>query len=287
MQNTFASSLKGDEKSAFFVRSYGGSHHYASNLSAFEYGYGADFDYTALGAGVLLKEIESLYSRTSFGFMGTYGSLSLHPQDVEHSTKSSFDKWSIASYGNLQHDTGEYMDGVFSYGLFRGDVFTLARGKAATLKGKQFSASLTSGKAFTMGYKSVVFDPQVQLVYQHLQFGRVRDVDHIDVDLGKFSQWTGRIGARLSKTLTTLKIGHIVSFYSTLYFSHSFGDRQFVSFKKDFQLGDLGSPLELGVGFNARLSPKFVLHGDIIYQHRLTKAGVSGASFSAGLRHLF
>ncbi|WP_342753038.1 autotransporter outer membrane beta-barrel domain-containing protein [Bartonella sp. ML69XJBT] len=287
MRSTSGSSWKGDEKSAFFVRGYGGSHHYASNLSAFEYGYGADLDYTALEAGVLLKEIESLYSRTFFGFMGTYGSLSLHPQDVKHSKESPFDKWSIASYGNLQHDTGEYMDGVFSYGLLRGDVFTLARGKAATLKGKQFSASLTSGKAFAMRYRGVVFDPQVQIVYQHLHFGRVRDVDHIDVDLGKFSQWTGRIGARLSKTLTTSKVGRLVSFYSMLYFSHSFGDRQFVSFKKEFQLSDLGSPLEVGLGFNARLSPQFVLHGDIIYQHRLTKAGVSGASFSAGLRHLF
>ncbi|GAA4665246.1 autotransporter outer membrane beta-barrel domain-containing protein [Bartonella pachyuromydis] len=287
MRNTSDSSLKGDEKSAFFVRGYGGSHHYAPNLSAFEYGYGGDFDYNAIEAGAFLKGIESLYSRTSFGLMGTYGSLSLYPQAVQHGKKSLFNKWSIAGYGNLQHDTGVYMDGVFSYGLFRGDVFTLARGKAATLKGKQFSASLTSGKAFTMGHKMVVFDPQVQLVYQHLQFDRVRDVDHIDVDLGKFSQWTGRIGARLSKTLTTSKIGRVASFYSMLYFSHSFGDRQFVSFKKDFQLSDFGFPLEVGLGFNARLSPKFVLHGDIIYQHRLTKAGFSGASFSAGLRHLF
>ncbi len=287
MRSAFGGSLQSDEKSAFFMRGYGGSHYYASNLSAFEYGYGADLDYTALEAGGLLKDIEGLYSRSFLGVMGTYGNLSLNPEDVKYSKKSPFDKWSIASYGNLQHDTGEYMDAVFSYGLFRGDVFTLARGKAATLKGGQFSASLTSGKAFVMGDQGVVFDPQVQLVYQRLQFGRARDVDHIDVDLGKFARWMGRIGARLSKTLTTSQIGRVVSFYSMLYFSHSFGDRQFVSFKKDFQLSDLGSPLEVGLGFNARLSSKFVLHGDIIYQHRLTRAGFSGASFSAGLRHLF
>ncbi|MDD9334151.1 MAG: autotransporter outer membrane beta-barrel domain-containing protein, partial [Bartonella sp.] len=91
--------------------------HYASNLSAFEYGYGAELDYTALEAGVLLKEIESLCSRTFFGVMGTYGSLTLHPQNVEQSKKSTFDKWSVAAYGSLQHDRGFYMDGVFSYGL--------------------------------------------------------------------------------------------------------------------------------------------------------------------------
>ncbi|WP_246464880.1 autotransporter outer membrane beta-barrel domain-containing protein, partial [Bartonella phoceensis] len=53
------------------------------------------------------------------------------------------------------------------------------------------------------------------------------------------------------------------------------------------QLGALGSFLEVGLGFNAQLSPKFVLHGDVAYQRRLTKAGFSGASFSGGLRYLF
>ncbi len=73
------------------------------------------------------------------------------------------------------------MDGVVSYGLFKGDVLTLARGKVVALKGKQFSDSLTSGRTFATGYKGVVFDPQIQVVYQHLQFNQARDID-----LGKF-----------------------------------------------------------------------------------------------------
>ncbi len=287
MRSVSRNSLKSDENSAFFIRVYGGSHHYTSNLSAFEYGYGAELDYTALEAGVLLKEIESLYSRTFFGVMGTYGNLSLHPLNVEQSKKSPFDKWSVSAYGSLQHDTGFYMDGLLSYGLFRGDVFTFARGKAATLKGKQLSTSLTSGKTFTIGHNGVVFDPRVQLVYQHLQFDRVRDVDNLDVDMGKFHQWTACFGGRLTKMFAGSEEGRVISFYSKLYLLHSFGERQLVSFKKDFQLGAFGSSLEAGLGFNTRLSAKFVLHGDINYQHRLTKGGFSGASFSAGLRHLF
>ncbi|WP_375612397.1 autotransporter outer membrane beta-barrel domain-containing protein, partial [Bartonella sp. AA9NXGY] len=96
MRNAFHSSWKENEKTAFFLRAYGGSHHYASNLSAFEYGYGAELDYNALEAGVLLNEIESLYGRTFFGVLGNYGNLSLHPQDVEQSKKSAFNKWSVA-----------------------------------------------------------------------------------------------------------------------------------------------------------------------------------------------
>ncbi|WP_273788243.1 autotransporter outer membrane beta-barrel domain-containing protein [Bartonella grahamii] len=287
MRNAFHSSWKDDEKPAFFLHAYGGSHHYASNLSAFEYGYGAELDYSALEAGVLLNETESLYSRTFFGALGNYGNFSLNPQDVEQSKKSAFDKWSVGAYGSLQHDTGFYIDGVLSYGLFKGDVLTLARGKVVALKGKQFSGSLTSGRTFATGYKGVIFDPQIQVVYQRLQFNPAHDVDNIDVDLGKFHQWVGRVGGRLSKTLNVSEEGRVVSFYSKLSYLHSFEDKQFVSFKNDFQLGFFGSSLEAGLGFNARLSSKLSLYGDINYQHKLTKAGFSGASFSAGLRHLF
>ncbi|WP_019224554.1 autotransporter outer membrane beta-barrel domain-containing protein [Bartonella rattimassiliensis] len=287
MRNTFQSSWKEDEKTAFFLRAYGGNHHYTSNLSAFEYGYGAELDYNALEAGVLLSEIENLYSRTLFGALGTYGALSLIPQDVEQSKKSGFNKWSLAAYGSLQHDTGFYLDGVLSYGLFKGDVLTLARGKVVALKGKQFSGSFTSGKTFAIGYKGVVFDPQVQVTYQHLQFLQALDVDNIDVDLGKFHRWVGRVGGRLSKMLNVSEEGHVVSFYSKLSYLHSFEDKQFVSFKNDFQLGSFGSSLEAGLGFNARLSSKLFLHGDVIYQRRLKKAGFSGTSFSAELRYIF
>ncbi|MGF7158174.1 hypothetical protein GGR09_001557, partial [Bartonella heixiaziensis] len=37
----------------------------------------------------------------------------------------------------------------------------------------------------------------------------------------------------------------------------------------------------------AQLSSKFALHGDVTYQHKLTKAGFSGVSFSGGLRYHF
>ncbi|WP_208441813.1 autotransporter outer membrane beta-barrel domain-containing protein [Bartonella raoultii] len=287
MRGAFYSFGRDDKNTAFFLHAYGASHHYASNLSDFEYGYGAELDYNAFQAGVLLNEMESLYTRTFFGALGNYGKLSLEPQNVEQSKKSALNKWSIGTYGSLQHDTGLYIDGMLSYGLFKGDILTLARGQVMALKGKQFSGSLMSGKRFVIGCKGIVFDPQVQVIYQHLQFNQAYDVDHIDVDLGKFHQWMGRVGGRLSKTLGVVEEGREVSFYSKFSYLHSFEDKQFVSFKDDFQLGSFGSSLEAGLGFNARLSSKLSLYGDVTYQHRLKKVGFSGASFSAGLRHRF
>ncbi|WP_208433450.1 autotransporter outer membrane beta-barrel domain-containing protein [Bartonella elizabethae] len=287
MRGAFYSFGRDNKDTAFFLHAYGASHHYASNLSAFEYGYGAELDYNALQAGVLLNEMEGLYTRTLFGALGNYGNLSLYPQEVEQSKKSALNKWSVGAYGSLRHDAGFYIDGVLSYGLFKGDILTLARGKVVALKGKEFSGSLTSGRTFAIGYKGVVFDPQVQVMYQQLQFYQAYDVDQIDVDLGKFHQWMGGVGGRLSKTLNVSQEGREISFYSKFSYLHSFEDKQFVSFKDDFQLGSFGSHLEAGLGFNARLSSKLSLHGDVSYQHGLKKVGFSGASFSAGLRHRF
>ncbi|EJF75944.1 outer membrane autotransporter barrel domain-containing protein [Bartonella sp. DB5-6] len=129
-------SLKVDKNSALFVRGYGSNHRYVSNLSALEYGYEGELDYNAIEAGTLLTNIESAYSTTSFGVMGTYGKVSLQPLNVEQCQESTFDKWTVTAYGSMQHDAGFYMDGLLSYGLFNGDVLTFARGKTATLRGK-------------------------------------------------------------------------------------------------------------------------------------------------------
>ncbi|WP_208432171.1 autotransporter outer membrane beta-barrel domain-containing protein [Bartonella doshiae] len=275
------------EKPAVFLRGYGGSYRYASNLSALEYGYGGDLDYNAVEAGVSLQTIESVSSAISFGIMGSYGKLSLQPLEVEQSQKSDFNKWTATAYGSMQHEAGFYVDGLLSYGLFKGDVLTLARGTTATLEGRPLSASLTGGQAFVTGYEGIVFDPQIQVSYQILQFSQARDIDNFDIEMGNLDQWLVRVGGRLTKAPKGAEGMNAVSFYGKLHLVHGFGSKQMVRFTDDFQLGAFGSSLEAGLGINARLSQRFVLHSDVIYQHKLTKAGFSGASFSGGMRYQF
>lgn len=279
--------LESRENPLFFVRGYGGNHRYTSNLSALEYGYDGELNYNALEAGVLLKAIENMYGTTSFGIIGSYEKFSLKPMNVEQSQKSTFDKWSVVAYGGMQHDAGFYVDGLASYSFLKGDVLTTARGKTAILKGNPLSASLTTGKTFMVGEDGFVFDPQVQVVYQYLPFNKVRDVDGFDVDLGKLHQWIGRVGGRLTKMLVASDEAQVISFYGKLHLAHGFEGKQFVHFKDAFQLGAFGSSLETGLGFNAQLSQKFALHGDLVYQHKLTRAGFSGTNFSGGLRYHF
>ncbi|WP_375629907.1 autotransporter outer membrane beta-barrel domain-containing protein [Bartonella sp. CM88QHHN] len=282
--------LKNDENPALFLRGYGGHHHYTSNLSAFKYGdYGGELDYNALEAGVLLKKIESAYSTTSFGIMGNYGKLSLQPRKVKQSQESIFDKWTITAYGSMQHDTGLYMDGLFSYGLFNGNVLTLERGKTAALRGKPLSVSLIAGKTFMIGSRYFIFEPQVQFVYQNLQFHKTRDIDNFNIDMRSPDHWGMRIGGYLTKTLTFTKDkdAHVLSFYGKLHFIRSFDDKQFVYFKDAFQLGSFGTSLEAGFGVFSQLSSKIIFHSDLIYQHKFTSDGFSGTHFSGGLSYHF
>ncbi|MBX4335194.1 autotransporter outer membrane beta-barrel domain-containing protein [Bartonella raoultii] len=286
LRTTSSGMLETHKSSALFSRAYGGSYHYTSDLSVLEYGYGGDLGYHAIETGVLLHTIENTDNAISLGLMGSYGKLSLEPLDVEQSQESTFDKWTVTAYGSMQHDAGFYIDGLLSYGLFQGDVFTPLRGKTATLKSKPFSASLMGGKTFLTGHKGLVFDPQLQVVYQHLQFDKVRDIDNFDVDMGRLDQWTMRVGGFLRKTLA-LEKDYDVSFYSKIHLSHSLEEKKSVHFKDAFKLGALGSSLEAGLGFKAKLSQKFTFYGDLVYQHKLSKAGFSGTSFSGGLRYHF
>ncbi|WP_332065669.1 autotransporter outer membrane beta-barrel domain-containing protein [Bartonella sp. CB189] len=279
--------LKIDKNPALFIHGYGGHHRYNSDLSLLEYGYSGDLDYNAVEAGAVLKTIENIYGIISFGVMGNYGKFSLQPLNVKQSQKSIFDKWSVTAYGSLECDTGFYVDGLLSYGLFKGDVFTLARNKTASLKGNPLSTSLTAGRAFTTEDASIVFDPQVQFIYQLFQFNKARDIDGFDINMGKPDQLTMRVGGHLTKTLSVTKEAHIISFYGKLHLTHNFENKHSVYFKDAFQLGASGSSLEAGLGFNAQLLPKLTLYGDLAYQHKLTKAGFMGTTFSGGLSYRF
>ncbi|MBX4336288.1 autotransporter outer membrane beta-barrel domain-containing protein [Bartonella raoultii] len=269
-----------------FVYGYGGKYHYTSNLSVLEYGYGGNLDYNAIETGIFLKTIESVYRKISFGVMGTYGNLSLQPQNVEQSKKSAFHKLSLTAYGNMEHSTSFYVNGLLSYGLFTGDVHTIL-GKMATVKANPLNISLSAGKEFITKYEGFVFDPQIQLIYQYLQFYKAHDIDRFDIDIGNLEQWVIRIGGEVTKTFAEPEKNRIISLYGKIHFLNHFGRKEFVHLKDKFQLGDFGSSLEVGLGINSQLSSEVIFHGALNYQHRLTKAGFSGIRFSGGLRYRF
>ncbi len=132
-----------------------------------------------------------------------------------------------------------------------------------------------------------MFEPQAQLVYQRLMFSTLSDVDGFEVNMGKPHQWLVRVGGRLIRTVIPIGNNHTVSFYGKVNVIKAFANHGTIQIGDTFRLDSMGSSLEGGIGINAQLSEKIALHGDITYQRKLPKAGISGTNFSGEIHYRF
>nr|WP_244393528.1 autotransporter outer membrane beta-barrel domain-containing protein [Bartonella tribocorum] len=276
-----------EKQTGFFLYTYGNTATLSSERGPLKYGYGADIRYAALQAGVTLAAIEGQNTSTHLGFVGTYGQLSFTPKNIADAGKSTLDKWALTAYGSIQHSSGFYIDTLLSYGILKGHIANALIGKTAKLNNaKMFSISTTVGKEFATGVEGLTFEPQAQVAYQHLMFNTIEDADNFTIDMKNPSQWLIRVGGRLTKTIST-ENNRPMSFYGKVNLIKTFGDDGSIHIGRDFELDPMGPAIEGGVGINAQLSHNFSLHGDVSYQQKLQKTGISGASFSGGIRYQF
>ncbi len=276
-----------EKQTGFFLYTYGSTGTLSSERGPLKYGYGADIRYAALQAGITLAAIEGQNTTTHFGFVGTYGQLSFTPKDISDAGKNTLDKWSLSAYGSIQHYSGFYIDTLLSYGIFKGNITNAIRGNTAKLNdAKMLNISTTVGKEFVTEVEDLIFEPQAQIAYQHLMFNTIKDADNLTIDMNNPSQWLIRVGGRLTKTIST-ENSRPLSFYGKVNLIKTFGDDGTIHIGRDFELDSMGPAIEGGLGINAQLSHNFSLHGDVSYQQKLQKTGISSASFSGGIRYQF
>ncbi|WP_375623987.1 MULTISPECIES: autotransporter outer membrane beta-barrel domain-containing protein [unclassified Bartonella] len=280
--------LDGHKQQGIFLSTYGNKMTLSSSRSPLEYGYGANVHYTAIQAGMTLTTLENQNITANLGLLGTYGKLAFTPKDMEGSDKSILDKWSFTAYGNLHHDNGFYVNALFSYGILNGHITTALIGNTTELNNTNtLNISATVGQKLATGVEGVSFEPQAQLIYQHIAFGTLSDIDGFQVNIKPPHQWLVRIGGRLIKTRLPIEKDHILSFYGKLNVIKAFGEKRTIDVMESFHLDSMGSSLEGGLGINAQLSKNIALHADVNYQHKLQKAGFSGINFSGGMRYRF
>ncbi|AQX20283.1 autotransporter outer membrane beta-barrel domain-containing protein [Bartonella sp. WD16.2] len=281
--------MKSNKKNSFFLSSYGNKATLSSNRTALEYSYGADISYGAIQTGVALAALEGQSTSSYFGLLGTYGKLSFTPQNMADVKKTTLNKWTFTAYSSIQHNDGVYVNMLLSYGLLRGNISNAIIGQTASVDdAKTWGASATLGKQLATSIEGLVFEPQTQIAYQQLMFRTIKDVDKFKVDMGSPYQWSARMGGRLVKNVNQFEDGRTLSFYGKLNLISIFGDGGTIQAgKRNFQLDPIGSAIEGGIGFNAELIQNVTFHGDITYQQKLQKAGLSGAIFSGTLRYRF
>ncbi|WP_208432858.1 autotransporter outer membrane beta-barrel domain-containing protein [Bartonella taylorii] len=277
-----------NKKKRIFLSTYGNKSTLSSSRSPLKYGYGADVRYAALQAGIMLAALEDQDMTTSFGLLGTYGKLAFTPKHMDGSDKSTLDKWSLAAYGSLDHNNGIYVNALFSYGVLKGNITTALIGNTAKLHDTDtLNASATIGQKLATNVAGLVFEPQAQLVYQHLMLGTLSDVDGFNVHMGNPHQWLVRVGGRLTQTMMPAEQGCAISFYGKLNMIKAFGDKRTIQIGDTFHLDSMGSSIEGGLGVNAHLSENIAFHADVNYQHKLQRAGISGINLSGGMRYRF
>ncbi|AQX20284.1 autotransporter outer membrane beta-barrel domain-containing protein [Bartonella sp. WD16.2] len=281
--------MKSNKKNSFFLSSYGNKATLSSNRTALEYSYGADISYGAIQTGVALAALEGQSTSSYFGLLGTYGKLSFTPQNMADVKKTTLNKWTFTAYSSIQHNDGVYVNMLLSYGLLRGNISNAIIGQTASVDdAKTWGASATLGKQLATSIEGLVFEPQTQIAYQQLMFRTIKDVDKFKVDMGSPYQWSARMGGRLVKNVNQFEDGRTLSFYGKLNLISIFGDGGTIQAgKKSFYFDPIGPAIEGGIGFNAELIQNVTFRGDITYQQKLQKAGLSGAIFSGTLRYRF
>jgi len=273
------------DQNIFFLRAYGGDHHYRSNLV--RYGYDADINYTATQLGGHLYSFEtSTADVLHAGFAASYGQLAFTPQR-ENSLETTLNMWSFSPYMTWQGASGVYLDMIAAYGRFDGHVSSALRGRTARLQGYSHTASLEVGKKFALSMPELTIEPQAQLIYQRLSFDATSDIDDFAVELGNPEQWTLRAGLALKKNLVDKTTGKNVTLSGKIDLTHTFDKNTQILLGENFQLGAYGTHLGVGAGVDATFGNKLSLYGDVTWTQRISMAGTSGLGLNGGLKLSF
>jgi len=272
-------------RSEAFLRAYGGDYGYRASHSPSQSSVDAGMRYAAVQGGGNVYAVDTGAQSLRVGLAGSYGELSFEPQRVAGSRKTRMNLWAVSPTLTWQHASGGYVDALVSYGGFKGDVATSARGKTATLQGTSIAASIEAG--MPMQLADLTVEPQIQAVWQRLKFDRKRDVDGFPIDLGTLDEWTLRAGGEIRKIFHT-SAGSTIRGYGKLHVAHTVNDKRKVWLGDTFQVGKSGTVVQAGLGVDAALAGgKTVVYADVTRQQRVSHAGHQGWAANLGVKIRF
>jgi len=274
------------QQGGVFIRTFGGRFNYTSNRGFSDYGFNSAQDYAATQFGGNRIALDTAAGTMRIGMAGTLGRLWYQPSAVDGQSKGLFNTETLAGTVTWQALGGWYVDAIVAGGLFDGRVITAARGQITGLNGTSVAASIEGGYPFPVS-GGFALEPQLQFVYQHLNFSSRTDIDGIGVDLGSPNQGIFRGGARLTKHLETSD-GTLVTPYlkANVLQGVSGGEAVHLS-SVSFGTGAYGTALQVGGGVTGTLTRNLSVHGDVAWQHDVGGAGSRGWAFNGGLRYAF
>lgn len=273
-----------------FVRVYGGPSTYKTDLSFGHYGFDADVDYTAVqlgGSAVMYsgdKSVIRLGGALTIGYSETDPD---SPLDGRSTTKTDTQSGSlIATY---LHQSGFYADAILSMGNIDAKTTTETYGNrtVASIDGTSYAASLEVGYPFALWSSGFNLEPQLQYVWQKLNFDRFTDIDGIRTDLGNPTENIIRVGFRLTRPFETASGDPITPYFKVNYLQSIGNSGDIMAGSYIFPMGSYGKTLQVGGGITGMINKHLAIYADAAWQDTVGDNGWRGWQFNGGLRYSF
>jgi outer membrane autotransporter protein len=271
----------------YFVRGYGSAMNYTSSRSFSDYGFDSSEGYAAVQMGGSAVAIDDQSGTLRVGAAGSYGNLQFEPRAVDGWSKGDFNNYKISGIATYQARAGWYLDALVTGGWFDGTISTTSRGQAARLTGTSVGASLEGGYPITLGWQKLVFEPQVQVTWQHLMFGSQTDADGLGVNLGDLDQGVFRVGGRLLRPFESAD-GQFFTPYIKVNLLQGFADDGSISVSSvNFLTGQYGTAVQVGGGVTGMVTDRVAVYGDVAWQQQVSDGGFRGWALNGGVRYSF
>jgi len=158
-------------------------------------------------------------------------------------------------------------------GMFDGRYTTADRGETTGMNGTSADVSIESGIPFALPWWKLSFEPQAQLVWQHLNFPARTDVDGIDVDMGSPYQGVLRVGFRLKGPFENDNGMLFTPYLQANLLQGIGGSSDVVLSGIPFGTGQPGTALQVGGGLTGTLTCHLAVYGDAAWQSNVTVDG--------------
>ena len=276
-----------DGSNEVFARAYGGQFSYASNLGFSDYGYNTSIDAAAVQFGGTLLRKRGDDGVWRYGLAASFGHVWWSPSAIDGNSNGNLDRYTFYGTATYQANAGWYADGIVFGGLFDGYVSTDAAGRASNMGGTTAGLSLESGYPLKLTASGLSFEPQMQVVWQHLSFDSKTDVDGIVSGLGGQDSAVLRLGFRLVQALELQGKYPVEPYFKFNFLQPLTGNGSATIGQYPFVVGKNGSSMQIGAGITGHLNTRWSIYGDALYQRRLVSYGSNGWLANVGVRFAF
>jgi outer membrane autotransporter protein len=272
-------------KSEGFVRLFGTSRKYHSDLGVDQFGNDFNSGYAGIQLGGNLYRNQNVNGTLRLGVAGIHSSGYVDTNTVDGRSNTLFEDYGVALIGTWQQASGLYVDAVLRGDRLLANVTTPIRGNVGNANGWGWVASVETGMPLMLT-NALFLEPQAQLAWVGSNLHAFTDVDKVDVKFANQNNLIGRVGTRLGMNLMAGKVRY-TPYVKANVLAGSGGHPEVVANNVSFESGRYGQAWQVGTGVDAKLDDRLDVVLVVNYQHSFAGSGFSGWYATGNFRWKF